>query len=556
MLLLSDNSETINRLVTQILDVMPVALSPDADVSTYDSPLVRKLDSLFWTQVERIVTSAIEQNVDHLVFNSDERLLLDMGIMDDRLLGSATASIRTQIGHELTSTSHGNVFYMTQWLSERLHQFIAVAPLTSGGSRDAVAGTPETASTATSMLKVRLQIYSAVRPLLANQPGMNDKLVDLLCSGKLDATIHELSARGVKDLSAPQAATLEKLKELRRVFLMRAYESCTTNEQRTALDSLVRVDARISRWLNANVASSAGMVTELASKVPTVRERAAFLLSELKFIKSVFHLGTAHTGLKRPQCTYLPGQKHLSKAMLASIVREIYEADVNLPQSPNILIAPYTGLGFFEWDRDTVFVPLNAVRSNEESIAAAFANLHILIDTLRSDRVMQKEYVAAVGPADFHTSFMQGYEKWLFGTCRGDAEALEGPEYKFFRLNIGPVSGNLFAPKSFVSGSATERLTIMRDCRQRISKNMAHPLDCYRLAVIYWSDGRAHAAKEQMDIAAKLSPADGRTMFVLGFLCADLREREGARIYFERCITVAPKSLWRVMAEECLAELP
>ena len=48
--------------------------------------LAGELNALYWRDVEKLLSRAARENPDRIVFSPDERLLLDLGLLDYRLL--------------------------------------------------------------------------------------------------------------------------------------------------------------------------------------------------------------------------------------------------------------------------------------------------------------------------------------------------------------------------------------------------------------------------------------------------------------------------------------
>src|SRR5204862_1418691 len=109
------------------------------------------------------------------------------------------------------------------------------------------------------------------------------------------------------------------------------------------------IEKRVSQRLASDAATSRAVSTE---------ERERWVQDELKFVKQVLWLGVTGSGLARTSSVLLSAGTRIVQTDLASTLALAEQCDPMLPEAASLLIAPYAGGGFYEWDRDTLFVPL------------------------------------------------------------------------------------------------------------------------------------------------------------------------------------------------------
>ena len=177
------------------------------------------------------------------------------------------------------------------------------------------------------------------------------------------------------------------------------------------------------------------------------REREKFIRSELKLVRSLLRLGLTGTGLTRSRSVLLTGQRRIARGDLNPVMHLVKECDATLPGVPNVVVAPYTGGGFYEWDRDTLFIPLVPVRSPDESMVCALANYRIMLDSLQGGGALKKAYAKNFGEEDFQPRFVNDYRTWVLGIGRGFRGALDPYRFDFFKNHMGPQASSLFAPR-------------------------------------------------------------------------------------------------------------
>lgn len=487
-----------------------------------------QLDALYWTAAGDLASRAAHESADRLVFDKDARLRMDLGLLDWRLLEGGEKN-RPVLLRELYAPSPHNHLYFSEWLAQRFRSFVLMARL---GGGDAKKGDTQVHRAA------RARLYATIRPFFRNLPGFNPQAIELFLSCRLDETIDAL-ARKEEERFAEQR---KQLLAIRTQMVARARERAQSEDDLALFDALAKLD-------KMSPASSAPIVE--ARAVP-LEDRIDFVAGELKLVRSLLRLGIAGSGLTKTHSVLVSLDARLTKAQLAPLVDAVREADAGLPASPAIVIAPYVGTGFYEWDRDTVFVPLRSTRSAEDSVVTALANFRLMLDALQENGGLKK---AAKGGADFRETFLRDYKAWVLGVGKGFKGALDPAAYAFFKARIGPRPEHLFAPKEWVALTPDERQRTVQECRIRINRAEAGFEERYRLAIIYHREERRTEALEQVSEAVRLNPVDGRALLSKGYLLAQFGSQGPARSAFEEVQEICPNSIWSVYASDELSRL-
>jgi len=227
-----------------------------------------------------------------------------------------------------------------------------------------------------------------------------------------------------------------------------------------------------------------------------------------------------------------------------------------LPEAASLLIAPFSGAGFYDWGRDTLCVPLIPTREPEQAILQGLANYRILLDKFQEGGKFKKEYEAALGGGDdFGTSFARDYRAWVNGVGRGFKGALDPARFAFFRDRIGPQAGTLYAPRGWVSRTSKEIEETVKACRTKVSTGKATFEDYYRLALAAHHEHQPVLAAQHLQSALRLSPMDGRALLALGLVSTRLGGGETAKQRFSECMSLAPGTIWSVYAGDELQKL-
>jgi tetratricopeptide (TPR) repeat protein len=235
------------------------------------------------------------------------------------------------------------------------------------------------------------------------------------------------------------------------------------------------------------------------------------------------------------------------------VLDQVREVDPRIGLSHDVLIAPFTGSGLFDWDRDLLIVALNPARGAEEAVVHAVANFRMLADA-RSGGEIEKAYREIHGAA-FRQQFLADYRNWVLRVGRGKREALSARSYEFFTAHIGPPPAGPLVPSELAHLGVDERNAEAERLSKLVPTPQATPADVYRLAVLLWDTEQIEEAIRTMEKAVQAAPEDGRALYGLGLLCRKRRLVGAARKAFRNATRVAPDSLWSVYAHEALRRM-
>src|SRR5258706_67305 len=325
-------------------------------------PLAGELNTHWWREVERILLRVVRDTGDRAVLSPEERLLVDHGVLDWRLVPGGD-KMRPALLKEIYATGRPNQYYFSEWILQRFRLFLLY------GGMSAAEG--EGVSTTRLIRDLRGRLYMRLTLLFKNLPGFNQQSIDLFVTG---------------------------------------------------------------------------------------------------------------SGLARTYSVLLGAQQRIVKTDLDATLALAEHCDPMLPEAASLHIAPYAGGGFYEWDRDTLFVPLVPTREPEQAILQGLANYRILLDKFQDGGKFKKEYETALGGADdFGTSFVRDYRAWVNGVGKGFKGALDPARFAFFRDRIGPQPGTLYAPRGWVSRTPKELEEMVKACRMKVGTGEAKFEDYYRL---------------------------------------------------------------------------
>ncbi len=498
--------------------------------------LAGELNQQYWREAERILLRAARASPERTVFTPEERLLLDLGFLDARLVPGADRS-RPALLREIYAPASPGLVYVSEWMAQRIRQFVLYGGMSPGESDG---------PTPTQILRdLRSQIVLRLSPFFKNLPGFQQQAIDLFLSGRVDETLAAMGVRLEREPEERLAEQRRQLQEIRSRMVARARQQARTPEDLALFDQLRELDRE----------SPAVPRPSPAPRAVGPQEREKFVQDELRFVKSALWLGVMGSGLARTYSVLLSAQARLTKPDLERVLALAKQCDPTLPQTASVVIAPYVGAGFYDWDRDTLFAPLIPTREADQAIVQALGTYRILLDKFQQGGELRRQYEQAFRGEDFNQGFVRDYRAWVLGVGRGFKGALDPPRYAFFRERLGPSAESLFGPREWVPLTPREAEEVVRQCRDRINRAEAAFEDYFRLAVAAARAREFVKAQEQLQGALTLSPMDGRALMAMGWVSARLGGAEGARARYAECMALAPGTLWSVYAADELQKL-
>ncbi|HOX07976.1 MAG TPA: hypothetical protein PK280_16380 [Planctomycetota bacterium] len=534
--------------------------------------LLGQLDGFYWKRVEEAVDQAVagssaEAGEEALVFSPDDILLIDAGVLDLRLVARAGPDFAEHLAEELSAPPVGDVVRLSQWLSRRFQSFLTTHTLPDDRAARSLL-LREAAERNEELGKARRQrneLYQRLIPLLQELPGVDRSLAEAISRGAVDDRIEELLLAGVLDGSGAEGEAARQARRYDHAVLRAlqlARERSTGEEDLQLLDALGRLRSAIMRksLVRARRARSSGGrrsgIPDESGPAPqaTVEEVRRFMRRELRLVRSFINIGAREASISHSSPLLLHDGPRAAPDAAAGALQLVRELDPRLGLSSALLIAPFTGSGFFEWDHDTLVTPLTPARSVEESVVNAVGNLRLLRDARQEQGRLAARYRDAHG-ASFRDRFLADYRAWVLRVGRGRRDALSEQSFAFFSENIGPPAGGPVIPAELARLSPKEREALAAKLETVVARGRPDAQEQHQLAVLHWQAERLDRALALMEKAAAAAPDDGRILYSLGLLCRRRHLTGAARRAFRDCARVALHSLWGIYANEALRRL-
>jgi len=179
------------------------------------APLAGELNSHWWHEVEKILLRVTKEGPDRAVLSPDERLLIDQGVLDWRLLPGGDKN-KAVLLKELYASGPANQYYFSEWILQRFRLFLLY------GGMSAVEG--DGISTTRLIRDLRGRLYTRLTVLFKNLPGFNQQSIDLFLNGRIDETLDSMAYRLKQGTDERLFEQRRQLAEIRNRMIARARE--------------------------------------------------------------------------------------------------------------------------------------------------------------------------------------------------------------------------------------------------------------------------------------------------------------------------------------------
>lgn len=550
----NDLDERIAQAVEEYVKVAP----PPGDTASVDpellNHLIGRLDNLYWQKAADVLAARLDgaaPGTAVVPFTDDDRVLLDFGILDSGLIIDVdTTSFRERLLSERSERPPEDlsVSYLSSWLDARFRYLLTIEEV---GADNEAARLVQSSPGLHALIERRNRLLDSLRPYMRHLPGVAEALSRLVAEGRLDDLMLRLFLERLRNPGDEVDRRLFRLEAAYRYVMHRLAERMLDESYLRIIDEYAEVRMETFRRVNRLPKDTLEAPFSLRDEDRVKRQ----LIAELKLVRSLLHLGTATSGISRPHSVLLRDIERATPSRVADVLALVRDADPRLALHRHVLIAPFTGNGFFEWDRDTLVVSLIPVRSVEEDVVTAVASLRIALDQFQQNEELKRAYQKAYPGADFRETFIKDYAAWVLKVARGQTQHMRRSSFDLFMQHIGHNGVDPVPLYELTGLTVAERDQLYKDILARVRDKSAGPNDLLVAGVIRWRTGDYPSASRYMEEAAHLAPVDGRILYSLGILLRNMRQRGTARRYLLQCTRDAAQSIWKVYSFEALRRL-
>ncbi len=513
---------------------------------------LRTIQSRFWRLFFSVLSDQMTRRRGNLVFGDDERLCIDLGLVDQRMLAvddEENIRIRKKLLEEVNSKGLSGCYYMTEWFVH-CQQQVQIENHISDMEEN------EDDSYASQLREARRRVLSRLGDLFTGLPGIPLEVSESMRTGDLDRA---LVASGINAIREPRRRNFlrrHNLWLLREQVLAKARARAGHKGALRLFELLNEVygrewRARYDLFLSGEEEEATPLPKTPEAMTESVQDPAIdMVMLEARMMRMRLVLMAAVEGQTEQNIVLQGEMPRLTKDGLADFFPLVQAFDRGMTELPPVIIVPGTGRGFFAWETGCILLALRPLVGLDDSMATALAWYRMFDDRMNRGGELRKAYMERFPGAVFETDFAADYRAWLCRLTCGEAEAMSPERRGFFRDVIGPpLSGPLLPPNLRNVGPQT-MMAICRRLEKQVAQDESDAKLHRRLAAVYWQQGQFESANLQFTAAMQLDPQDGETLFTAGMFLRGQGEAEAANECFRFGAERATDSLWGIYCQD------
>jgi hypothetical protein len=235
--------------------------------------------------------------------------------------------------------------------------------------------------------------------------------------------------------------------------------------------------------------------------------------------------------------------------MIAETLNIIHEADPHIPRNLPVIIVPYKGGGFFEWDKNSIILPVCPSIPKEEVVIRAMGNYKIMSDQSKGKGQLKKLYEKAFDKGQFKNRFLQDYVQWITHMTKGHRKIMSVKKFDFFQEHVGPSPKDLLCSDEIRLMPKSELRKLIRDLHARPQLSQDDYLD---LCAAYWLIGDHKKANQYAETALTAGMPNPKVFLACGYTLSHLKDKAKAKQMFKSCQRYFKNSLWGAYASRAL----
>lgn len=496
----------------------------------------RMLDKIFWEGLEKISLHQSERS--HFSFSDAELLWVSSGYLHDAQLEDEDNEESEQhlLKILLQKSGEGPIYHLHEWISFWKTQFELFSDEAHMKEEDNEILDDEKA---VKFQQNRLLIYKRLIPTIQRLPGINRPFLENLISGELDRKVEQAIA--IRE-SRPMDITLShrRLISIHGTFMDQLRQAISDPKEKGLLAVLEKITVAFTKRRIQREQGVEG--DEPSPQQPGLRQ---WVLGEIKLLRSLLPIG----GMEGKEFFTTPiltrtDQLH-SKRKVRDMLEIIHACDPHIPKDLPILIMPYKGSGFFEWDKNTLILPLTPSMAPREVIIRAAGNYRILMDNIESGGALKREYERQFEKQGFKERFLRDYTQWMLHIAVGHRNIMNTKKMDFFTSFVGPDPEKLLSsPQLFKLNRAQ-----LKKKAEALSRNSQPSQEDYlQMAQCFWLSEDLKKALHYGDIALTAGRPHARVLLINAYLSRAAKDKLKATQMFKRCLRSFKDTLWGAYA--------
>jgi hypothetical protein len=516
------------------------------------APLKRDLTKIYWEILELIIQQGLLSSVD--TFSREERLLIDFGYIDPALItGELTEgkgekeieSLLLQL-HKPGDHDQEPIYFLSEWacgwdLSNSLFGF-------GEGEigEDTQLVEEDADEQKMKLLKMRQGIDVKLLPHYRKLPGVNDQFLRNLVSGEFDRNV-ELITLALKanpdEISVAQSRVLAFHRTL-----FKQVEAIIADPKEKKLLVLREKLFRSLLQLRSKDAESHKEEEKKKGKKET-KLQGEMVKKELMLMKSLLPIGGMEGKVFQTSPILEELKSPIGKTFVGQWMQQIRACDPYIPEELSVVIVPYRGSGFFEWDKNTLIVPLSPSVPKEEAVIRAVASYRILMDKLENDGRLKLQYEKSFDKGQFKERFFKDYTQWVTHVSHGHRRIMNDKKLDFFMDYVGPSCEKLFASNKLMHQSSFQLRRRVRDLTAQVDISQEEYME---LSCCYHILKEHKKAEYYLDLALSSGRPSPQVLLSRGVVYRALSDAKMAQNALKQCSKVFKDSIYGVYASRLL----
>ena len=516
----------------------------------------RMLDKLYWELFEAICTDVVER--DDVRFHTAELIIINYGLLDYRqlqakIIKKAEAdddedviqdlpdlqAIEKRIKKFFMKSSYDDdpIYYMHEWAAMwQVSSQLFTSTETNEEQKESEWLDDEKALKYTN---TRTNIYRKLQPYIQKLPGVNENFLKVLLVGDLDKKVEMAKVKA--QLSPDELLPVDKhLISIHSTLYAQLKASLKDSDDLKLIFLLEKINQSIfqRRLLEEQVEEEQKTVTKQAPEGKVIER-------EVKLLKNLLPIG----GMEGKEFFTTPLLKDfsnpLNKVFVGDTMKLIRQCDPHIPEDLPVVIVPYKGSGFFEWDKNSLIVPVTPTLPPKEVIIRAVANYRILSDNFENQGELKRQYEKHLEKGGFKERFLQDYVKWIEHISQGHRKILSVKKFDFFVEFVGPDRNKLLADGQLLYLS---KLQLRKKIQEIMTSTNMSQKEYYNISVCHWLLDDFKKADQYMSEAMSAGMPSPKILLAQGYISQKLLEKAKAKQLFKNCIRFFKNTLYGAYA--------
>lgn len=506
---------------------------------------LNKASKAHWKRLEEFIADKIINNK-KLTFSLFEQCQFDYGIWSAEQLREcpdiaeviaevgeeAEQSVLNAVSEELLQTikEHGlnksGFSGLSSWLSKRAREYdlLADAELFTLREMEKEKLPPELLK----YLEIRSKRnapLNAIKKYLPKLPGVHQGIEALLLGGGLFSEIDSLRCQPSR--RPDQQRKMVRLESLWNSIQENLSSMFPEKEVLEALALLKDISSEIEKVCKTKRVDLNALRSKAKESLKDKEKAARRMRRELQLIKSNLNLGAIRSRKKpyNPILQVWPTPCSLEE--LERVFLSAKKLDRFYPERSVTVLAPGEFDAFYEFDRQSLILPVYDAGNENMQAVRALADFRISIETIKESSAFLDDLSKLQGDEKPFEAFARLYEKWLREGDKGHSTPFSREELNFLIRHVAPGPETLFLRNDRFFIDSTRRAALLAST----DPETAEPEKLYELAAQYFATEDFSRSAQIMVRAVKKAPDEAKYDICLAIILLKMkRKNEGLKI--------------------------